>query len=71
MTDLVDVSHYLGIQVIYVVDEKITLCQSLYLKKVLNGLKITEYKPALVPMNLGVANLLLLFDGNADKEIIN
>ena len=70
MTDLGDISHYLGMEVDYVVGEKITLCQSTYLKKVLDRFKMTGCKPATVPMNPGVANSLLPYDGNADKATI-
>ena len=70
MTDLEDISHYLGMQVNHIVGKKITLCQSTYLKKVLDHFKMTECKLALVPMNPRVANSLLPFNGNADKETI-
>ena len=70
MTDLGDVSYYLGMQVNHVIGEKITLCQSTYLRKVLNCFKMTVCKLALVPMNPEVPNSLVSFDGNADKKII-
>ena len=70
MTDLGDISHYLGMEVDHVVGEKITLRQSTYLRKVLNRFKMTECKPASVPMNPGVANSLLPYHGNADKATI-
>lgn len=70
MTDLEDISHYLRIQVNYVVGKKITLYQSIYLKKKNNCFKMTECKPAFVPMNLGVANSLFSYDRNANKAII-
>lgn len=70
MTDLGDVSHYLGMQVDHFIGEKITFCQSTYLRKVLNRFKMTECKPASIPMDSGVANSLLPYDGNADKETI-
>ena len=70
MTDLGDISHYLGMQVDHIVGERITLCQSTYLKKVLDRFKMTECKPASIPMDPGVANSLLPYDGNADKETI-
>ncbi len=70
MTDLGDISHYLGMEVDYVVGEKITLCQRTYLKKVLDRFKMTRCKPATVHMNPGVANSLLPYDGNADKATI-
>ena len=68
MTDLGDVSHYLGMQVDHVIGKKITLCQSIYPKKVLDRFKMTEYKPASISIDPGVANSLLLYDSNADKE---
>ena len=70
MTNLADFSYYLGMQIDYVIGKKITLCQSTYLRKVIDCLKMSECKPALVLMNLRVAILLLPFDGNADKESI-
>ncbi len=70
MTDLGDISHYLGMQIDHIVGKKITLCQSTYLIKVLNRFKIPECKPAFIPMDPGVANSLLPYEGNADKETI-
>ncbi len=70
MTDLGDISNYLGMEVDYVVVEKITLCQSTYLQKVLDRFKMTGYKPAIVSINLRVANSLLLYNRNADKTTI-
>ncbi len=70
MTDLGDISHNLEMQVDHVVGERITLCQSTYLKKVLDRFKMTECKPASIPMDPGVANSLLPYDRNADKETI-
>ncbi len=70
MTDLGDIFHYLGIQVDHVVGERITLCQSTYLKEVLDRFKMTECKPASIPMDPGAANSLLPYDENTDKETI-
>ncbi len=70
MTDLGDISHYLGMEVDYVVGEKITLCQSTYLKKVIDQFKMTGCKPSIVPMKPGVANSLLPNNRNADKATI-
>lgn len=70
MTNLRNISHYLGMQVNHVVGKKITLCQSTYLVKVFNRFKMTKYKPAFIPIDLRVANFLLLYNGNADKETI-
>ncbi len=58
-------------QVDHVVGKKIILCQSTYLKKVLDRFKMTECKPASIPMNPGVANFLLSYNRNADKATIN
>ncbi len=55
-------------QVDHVVSKKITLCQSIYLKKVLNYFMMTECKPASIPMDPWVANFLLPYDENADKK---
>ena len=68
MTDLGDVSDYLRMQVDHVVGEKITFCQSIYLKKILDCFKMTDYKPAFIPMDPGVANFLLSYNGNVNKE---
>ncbi len=70
MTDLGDISYYLRIEIDHVVGEKITLCQSTYLKKILDRFKMTECKPVSIPMNPGVANSLLPYDENADKTTI-
>ena len=67
MTDLGDISHYLGMEVDYVVGEKITLCQSTYLKKVLVRFKMTGCKPVTVPMNPRVANFLLPYDNGTSQ----
>ncbi len=70
MTNSGDISHYLGMQVDHIVGERITLYQSTYLKKILDRFKMTECKPACISKDLGVANSLLPYDGNADKKKI-
>ncbi len=70
MTDLGDISHYLGMEVDYILEDKITLRQSTYLKKVLDRFDMTDCKPASLPMNPGVANSLQFFDGTADPKTI-
>ncbi len=70
MTDLGDISLYLGMEVDYVFGDKITLCQSSYLKKILERFKITRCKPATVFIKPGVANSLFFYDGNAQKATI-
>ena len=70
MIDLGDIFHYLKMQVDHVVGEKITFCQSTYLKKVLNHFKMTKCKPASILIDPGVVNFLLLYDRNTDKKTI-
>ncbi len=70
MTDLGDLFYYLGMEVDYFLGDKITLCQGTYLKKVLDCLDTTDCRPASLPMNPEVANLLPLFDGTADPKTI-
>lgn len=70
MTDLGDISYYLGMQVNHVIGEKVTLCQNAYLKKVLDRSKMTECKLATVPINPRIAKSLIFFDRNADKKDI-
>ena len=70
MTNLGDISHYLGIQVNHVVGKKITFCQSTYFRKILDRFKMTEYKPTSIPMDPKVPNSLLPYDGNTDKKTI-
>ena len=52
MIDLRDISHYLRIQINHIVGKKITFYSSTYLKKVLDYFKMTECKPASIPMDL-------------------
>ena len=70
MTDLGNISHYLGMEVDYILRNKITFYQSIYLKKVINYFDITDCKPASLPINLGIANSLQLFDKIAEPKTI-
>lgn len=70
MIDQGEISQYLEMEVDYVVGEKITLCQSIYLKRVLDVFKITRCKLATVFMNPRVANFLLQYNRNADRATI-
>lgn len=58
MTDFGDISHYLGIEMDYILRNKITLCQRTYLKKIFNCFDMIDCKPANLPMKLGVTNSL-------------
>lgn len=71
MTDLEDISYYLGMQVDHVISEKISLYQSTYLKKIIDYFKMIKYKPVSILIDFRVANSLLLWNGNADKKTIN
>lgn len=70
MTDLGDISHYLKIQVDHIVGQKITFCQSIYLKKVFDCFKMTECKPTSIPMNFKFANFLVFHNRNTDQATI-
>lgn len=71
MTDLGEVSHYLGMQVDINSDKsEITLRQTTYLKKVLERFHLQDCKPVSTPMEPGIGNLLLPSEEQADKETI-
>lgn len=55
-------------QIDHVIDQKITLCQSIYLKKVLDYFKMIDSKPVSILMNLRVPNFIILYDKKADNE---
>ena len=71
MTDLGEVSHYLGIEV-DVNPEKsvITLWQSTYLKKVLTRFNMLDSRPISTPMDPGVGNTHTPSGDQADKDMI-
>lgn len=71
MTELGDVFLYLEIQVNHVIGKKIIPSQSIYFKKVLERLKMTEYKPTSNPMDPKVINSLPLNDENTHKKLSN
>ena len=68
MTDLEDIFYHPGIPFDHIDGERITFCQSIYLKGVLDRLKMPQCKPASILRDPGVANFLLLYNGNTDKE---
>ena len=69
MTNLGDISHYLGMEV-DVEPGKISLRQTTYLKKILERFQMTDCKPVSIPMNPGVANSLLPSEHQADRATI-
>ena len=70
MTNLGEISHYLGMEVDVEVGKKISLRQTTYLRKILERFQMADCKPASVPMNPGVANSLLPSDNQADRATI-
>ena len=68
--DLGNISYYLGIEMDYILGDKITLYQNTYLKKVLDYFDMTDCKLASLPINPEVANSLQLFDGIANLKTI-
>lgn len=62
MTDLGDVSHYLGMEVDVDLNKKtITLRQTTYLKKILERYGMSNCRPAKIPISPGVANSLFTY----------
>ena len=70
MTDLGEVSHYLGIEVDLDIERTITLGQTIYLKKVLKRFGMEDCRLASIPMDSGVPASLLHFDGVADHAMV-
>ena len=70
MTDFGDISHYVGMEIDYILGDRISLCQSTYLKKGFDYYDMIVCKPASLFMNSGVANSLQPFDGIADPKTI-
>ncbi len=71
MTDLGEVSHYLGIEIDVSADKSIiTLRQSTYLKKVLGRFNMLHSRPISTPMDPGTGNTLKPSEDQADKETI-
>ena len=52
----------------YIIRGKITLCQSTYLKKVLDCFDIADFNLTSLPMNPRVANMLQPFDGTVHSK---
>ena len=70
MTNLGDVSHYLGMEIDVDVGKTIILRQSTYLKKVLDRFGMTDCKQSSIPMDPGVASSLLPSKQVADKATV-
>ena len=70
MTNLGEISHYLGMEADIEVGKIISLRQTTYLRKILERFQMTDCKPASIPMNPGVANSLLPSEQQADRATI-
>ena len=70
MTNLGEVSHYLGMEVDVEVEKQISLRQTAYLKKILGRFQMTDCKPVSIPINPGVANSLFLSNQQANRATI-
>lgn len=58
MTDLGEISHYLGMEV-DVASDLITLRQTTYIKKILDRFDLSKCAPVMTPMEAGLSSLLL------------
>ena len=67
MTNLGEISHYLGMEIDVEVGKKIAFRQTTYLTKILEQFQMADCRPASVPMNPGVANSLLPSNNQADR----
>ena len=71
MTDLSDVSHYLGIEVNVDLDKKtITLWRSTYFKKILKLYGMSKYRLAKISISPEVANSLTVYEDKAENSTI-
>jgi hypothetical protein len=71
MTDLGQLSHYLGMKITISSDQnQLILTQSTYMKKVLKQFGMEECKPVSTPMKPDVANTLIPAADEADDATI-
>ena len=70
MSNLGEVSQYLGVEVDVEVEKQISLRQTAYLKKILRNFQMTDCKPGPAPINPGAANSLLPSDQQTDRATI-
>ncbi len=70
MTNLGEISHYLGMEVDVGVGKKLFLRQTTYLKEELERFQMTHCKSTSFPMNPGVENSLLPSEKQADRATI-
>lgn len=70
MIDPGDISYYLGIEVDYILGDKITLYQSTYSKIILNRFNMTDCKPIYLFINAKTANFLQPSSRTANPKTI-
>lgn len=70
ITNLGEISHYLGMEIDVEVGTKISLRQTTYLMKMLQRFQMSACKSLSVSMNLGVANSLFSLEQQADRATI-
>lgn len=66
MTNLKEISHYLGIEIDVEIGKKHSFRQITYLKKILECFQITDYKSASLFISLDVAHSLFSFHNQAN-----
>ena len=71
MTDLGDVSHYLGMEIDIDLNLKtVTVKQSTCLGKILERYGMSNCTPVKIPLNPGIANPITTYESQADKSTI-
>lgn len=70
MTNLVEVSHHLDMEIDVEVRKQISLRQTVYLKKIPRRFQMTNCQPVSLPMNPVVSYLFLLFNRQAARATI-
>lgn len=70
ITNLREISYYLGIKVDIEVEKKIFLCQTTYPKKILERFQIINCNLVSVPISSSIANSLYFSDNQKDQAII-
>jgi hypothetical protein len=67
MKDLGPCNYFLGIRITYQ-NNRITLCQDAYIRKVLDQFDMAESRPVLTPLDSGSVDTLVPFEGEASKD---
>jgi hypothetical protein len=71
MKDLGLYQFFLGVRITRDRSQKqTTICQDMYIYKVLNQFGILEYRAVLTPLDPGASDTLVLYQGNTTKDQI-